>query len=293
MAPEESSAPPSPERAEFLARVAGGLAHEIKNPLSTMAINLALLEEEFLRSAKARDPENAQPNAREQRYLKRVGTLQREVRRLENIVEDFLRYARGGVVNRRPEDFCALIREVLEFVEPEDQSQGIRHHVELPSALPLVRIDAAAMRQVILNLLVNARQAMTGGGELIVRLQREKNYALLTITDTGVGMNEHELAHCFDTYWSTKREGSGLGLATARRIVEEHGGKISVFSEPGRGTSFSIVLPLVVEITGKREDTRSDETREAPRDVEAEPADSPDATAAAGEAKQEDEGRGA
>ncbi|MCA8978390.1 MAG: two-component sensor histidine kinase, partial [Planctomycetes bacterium] len=213
--------------------------------------------------------------------------------RLENIVEDLLRYARGGVVNPRPEDFCALIREVLEFVEPEDDSQGIRHHVELPSALPLVRIDAAAMRQVILNLLVNARQAMPGGGELIVRLQREKNYALLTITDTGVGMNEHELAHCFDTYWSTKREGSGLGRATARRIVEEHGGKISVFSEPGRGTSFSIVLPLVVEITGKREDTRSDETREAPRDVEAEPADSPDATAAAGEAKQEDEGRGA
>lgn len=275
MPPEESSATPSPERAEFLARVAGGLAHEIKNPLSTMAINLALLEEEFVRSAKARDPDHAQPNAREQRYMKRVGVLQREVRRLENIVEDFLRYARGGVVNRRPDDFIALIREVLEFVEPEDQSQGIRHHVELPSALPLVRLDAGAMRQVILNLLVNARQAMTGGGELIVRLQREKNFALLTITDTGVGMNEHEVEHCFDTYWSTKREGSGLGLATARRIVEEHDGKISVFSEPGRGTSFSIVLPLVVEITGKREDQRSDEPREEPRDVEAEAPDPP------------------
>jgi len=273
MAPEETSSPPSPERAEFLARVAGGLAHEIKNPLSTMAINLALLEEEFMRSAKARDPESGQPNAREQRYMKRIGTLQREVRRLENIVEDFLRYARGGVVNRKPEDLCALLREVLEFVAPEDESQGIRHHVELPSALPLVRLDSAAMRQVILNLLVNARQAMPGGGELIVRVQREKNFALLTITDTGVGMNEMEVERCFDTYWSTKREGSGLGLATARRIVEEHGGTISVFSEPGRGTSFSIVLPLVVEITGKREEQRSDEDREAPRDVEAEPAD--------------------
>jgi signal transduction histidine kinase len=272
MPPEESSSPPSPERAEFLARVAGGLAHEIKNPLSTMAINLALLEEEFMRAAKARDPEHGEPSAREQRYLKRVGTLQREVRRLENIVEDFLRYARGGVVNRRPEDLCALVREVLEFVEPEDHSQGIRHHIELPAALPLVRLDAALMRQAILNLLVNARQAMPGGGELIVRVHREQNFALLTITDTGVGMNERELEHCFDTYWSTKREGSGLGLATARRIVEEHAGKISVFSEPGRGTSFSIVLPLLVEITGKRED-RSDEPREAPRDVEPEPPD--------------------
>ncbi len=264
MSPQESSAPPSPERAEFLARVAGGLAHEIKNPLSTMSINLALLEEEFRRGA---GREGAEPSAREQRYLKRIGTLQREVRRLENIVEDFLRYARGGVVNRKPEDLCALLREVLEFVEPEDERQEIRHHVELPAALPLVRLDAGAMRQVVLNLLVNARQAMPGGGELIVRVQREGNWALLTITDTGVGMNEEEVARCFDTYWSTKREGSGLGLATARRIVEEHGGTISVFSEPGRGTSFSIVLPLAVEIAGSREAAEARAEREAPREV--------------------------
>jgi len=270
MPPESPSPSQSPEHAEFLSRVAGGLAHEIKNPLSTMAINLALLEEECMRAAKARDPEGAEPSAREQRYLKRVGTLQREVKRLENIVDDFLRYARGGVVNRRPEDLCALLREVLEFVQPEDERQGIRHHVELPSGLPLVRIDSGAMRQVILNLLVNARQAMEGGGELIVRVQREGSFAILTVTDTGIGMQEREVERCFDIYWSTKRDGSGLGLATARRVIEEHDGTISVFSEPGRGTSFSIVLPLALEITGKRKAMLSDGPREEPREVVAE-----------------------
>src|SRR5258707_6137771 len=103
------------DKAAFLVRLAAGLAHEIKNPLSTMAINLALLDEEW--GGARRAPGAPEPGARELRCLKRVGTLQREVRRLEAIVEDFLRFARGGQINRAPADLCALVREVLEFVE--------------------------------------------------------------------------------------------------------------------------------------------------------------------------------
>jgi signal transduction histidine kinase len=231
------------ETERMLARLAAGLAHEIKNPLSTMAINLALLEEEWGRSR-----EGGEPSAREKRALKRVGTLQREIMRLETIVEDFLRYARGGEVNRSPRDLVQLVRDTLEFVEPEDSQQNIRHHADLPIGLPLVMLDEGAFRQALLNLFVNARQAMPMGGELIVRVQRIQNQVELSVTDTGVGMPPEALEHCFDVYYSTKKGGTGLGLSTTKRIVEEHGGRITVISEPNRGTSFSIRLPLLVEI---------------------------------------------
>lgn len=229
----------------MLATLAAGLAHEIKNPLSTMAINLALLEEEW-----GRTREDSEPSAREKRGLKRVATLQREIMRLETIVDDFLRYARGGEVNRSPHDLCQLVRETLDFVEPEDTQHTIRHHAELPVGLPLVMLDEGAFRQALLNLLVNARQAMPMGGELIVRVQRLGNQVELSVTDTGVGMSPEALERCFDVYWSTKKGGTGLGLPTTKRIVEEHGGRITVVSEPNRGTSFSILLPLLVEIHG-------------------------------------------
>ncbi|MCB9916376.1 MAG: two-component sensor histidine kinase [Planctomycetes bacterium] len=238
----------APDTEVLLTRLAGGLAHEIKNPLSTMSINLSLLEEEFLRG---RGPgADGELSARDKRCLKRVATLQREVARLEDILQDFLTYARGGEVNRSPQNLLEVVREVLDFVATEDERQGIRHHVELPPSLPLAILDAQAMRQALLNLMVNARQAMPMGGELIVRVKRDGNHVILTVTDTGVGMSPEDLERCFDTYWSTKKNGSGLGLATTRRIIQEHEGTISVVSELGRGTSFRIVLPLVVEITG-------------------------------------------
>jgi two-component system sensor histidine kinase HydH len=250
------SAPSQEDKEAFLVRLAAGLAHEIKNPLSTMAINLALLDEEW--GGARGGPE---PGARELRCLKRVHTLQREVRRLETIVDDFLRFARGGQINRAPADLCALVREVLEFVEPEDRAQGIRHHADLPAGLPLVMLDTGAFRQAVLNLAVNARQAMPDGGELIVRVERQGNFVELSLTDTGVGMTPEDLERCFDVYYSTKKAGTGLGLSTTRRIIEEHDGTITVVSEKGRGTSFSIVLPLLVEIHGTGSEQRGEASR--------------------------------
>ena len=236
------------DQVAFLARLAAGLAHEIKNPLSTMAINLALLEEEWERAAGSRG--EAEPTAREKRCAKRVHTLQREVKRLETIVEDFLRFARGGDIDRSPHDLGAVVREVLDFVELEDTRLGIRHHADLPVGLPLVMLDPGAFKQALLNLFVNARHAMPDGGELIVRIRRSGNSVELSVTDTGVGMKPEDLERCFEVYFSTKKGGTGLGLSTTKRIVEEHGGTIAVVSELGRGTSFSIVLPLLVEIHG-------------------------------------------
>lgn len=241
--------------ADSLVRLAAGLAHEIKNPLSTMAINLTLMEEEL--GGARRSPGAPELSPRDKRLEKRVSQLQREVHRLEAIVDDFLRFARGGAINRAPADLVALVRETLDFVEPEDRAQAIRHHVELPLSLPLVMLDTGAFRQALLNLLVNARQAMPSGGELIVRLKREGNYAELSITDTGVGMSAEELERCFEVYFSTKKHGTGLGLSTTRRIIEQHEGVITVVSEKGRGTNFSIVLPLIVEIHAMSTEERS------------------------------------
>lgn len=240
------------EQVAFLSRLAGGLAHEIKNPLSTMAINLTLLEEEWTRSGGGRAPREVELTPREQRSLRRVKTLQREVQRLEHIVQEFLTYAKGGEINRSPKDLAALLRNLLEFVEPQDERMGIRHHVDIEIGLPLVLVDGGAIQQALLNLLVNAREAMPGGGELLVRLRREGNWVACSVTDTGIGMRPDQVERCFDEYWSDKKGGTGLGLSTSRRIIEEHGGSIDVVSEPGRGTSFTLYLPLLVEIPGER-----------------------------------------
>ncbi len=251
--PSESF-PQSTSKEELLTRLARGLAHEIRNPLSTMAINLTLLEEEFTRAGED-DP-------RSRRASKRVRTLQREVSRLEGILGDFLHYARGGMVNRQPGDLVAFVHEVLEFMEPEHRTHEIRVLSDLESGLPLVLLDGGVLRQVLINLLVNARQAMPGGGELILQVRRVGPRAQLVITDTGVGMDPEELEHCFDLYWSTKRDGTGLGLSTVRRIILQHEGTIGVVSEKGRGTSFTITLPLVQEVTGSREVEESDRSPE-------------------------------
>ena len=194
------------EQVAFLSRLAGGLAHEIKNPLSTMAINLALLEEEWKAGPGA---ENAEPNPREVRSLRRVRTLTREVRRLEHILDDFMHYARGGEVNRAPADLTRIIREVVEFAEPELVGLGIRHHVEFPTKLPLVLVDEDRIKQALVNLFRNAGQAMPEGGELLIRLRRVRNHVELTITDTGVGMTPEDLERCFELYWSTKKGRDG------------------------------------------------------------------------------------
>ena len=245
------------DRVRFLVRLANGLAHEIKNPLSTMAINLALLQEDWERAGSARNPDQPERTPREERSLKRVRTMQREVARLEHILEEFLHYARGGEINRKPEDIARIVRELIEFVEPEDEQAHIRHHVDLPVGMPLVLVDEVQIKQAVLNLLVNARQAMPEGGELIVQARRMGNDVELTVTDTGQGMGPESLEHCFEEYWSDKKGGTGLGLATTKRIILEHGGRIEVLSERGRGTSFQIYLPLAVELTGPSR--RSDE----------------------------------
>ncbi|MCG3180053.1 MAG: Sensor protein ZraS [Phycisphaerae bacterium] len=231
------------ERLAELGSLTGGLAHEIKNPLATLRINLDLLSED-LRDATPAGLEDLQ-----RRGLNRVGLLRREAQRLDDILDDFLRYAGRHEMHVERVNLNQVVQDLLEFYAPQASAARVRLRPGLTPDPLTVRLDVDLFKQAILNLLINAQQAMseTSGGELIVRTQKLDGRASLEVADTGPGIEPARLERIFQAYYSTKQGGSGLGLPTTRRIVEEHDGTIEVHSQPGRGTSFIIRLPLAEE----------------------------------------------
>jgi signal transduction histidine kinase len=225
------------KRLAFLGALAGGLAHEIKNPLSTISMNLQLLNEDW------QNPETE----RERRTVRKLGILAREVKRLEHILDDFLRFAGGQRLTREPAQISEVLEEVLEFLGPKFLEAGVELRAMLSPDLPLTSIDRNAMKQVLMNLLVNATQAMPEGGELMVRTRQDGDEVVVEVTDTGEGIPEELMEKIWQIYYSRRRTGTGMGLPTARRIVEELDGSISVVSEQGKGTRFTIRLPVEEE----------------------------------------------
>lgn len=216
-----------------LATLAGGLAHEIRNPLSTIRMNLELLAEDLT--------EEDSGNAR--RMLDRVAKLQSECLNLEGVLNAFLQFAKAGQLDLQS---CSLNEEVdqfLTFLTAEAAEQDVELCPHLDANLPPVRLDKSLMRQVLANLARNALQAMPHGGTLEFLTMTRDNGIALEVIDTGEGMDEKTVSQMFQAFFSTRSGGSGLGLPTVRRIIESHGGSIACDSEPGRGTRFTILLP--------------------------------------------------
>ena len=225
------------ERLAELGTLTGGLAHEIKNPLSTIGLNLQLLAEDLNPTSPGYD-----------RLQHRLSTVLRETNRLRDILEDFLRYAGKLELDLRPVDLNTLLEEMVDFFSPQAQIHRVQIRLQ-PTPVPLiVRADAKILKQAILNLMLNAVQAMPDGGELILSDSQIEGKARLSVIDTGPGMSPDVLNRIFDAYYSTKKGGTGLGLAMARRIIHEHGGQLSVRSEVGKGSDFSITLPLARDV---------------------------------------------
>jgi len=222
------------DRLAFMGSLASGLAHEIKNPLSTMTITLGLLREDF---------EDAE-TTRDRRTLRKIQLMDQEVTRLEHIVQDFLRFAGGHAVRPRLVNVNAWLSELLDFFEPSCVEGGVRLVRVLGDGLPEVLADPELLQQAFLNLLGNALQAMPEGGDLTVRTWFRGDRVRIDVRDTGVGIPNDVLPRIWQVYYSTKNTGSGLGLPTVRRIIAEHGGDISVESLPRRGTTFTVLLPL-------------------------------------------------
>jgi signal transduction histidine kinase len=219
---------------QTIAALAGSLAHEIKNPLGIITLNLQLLQEDW---ADADTP-------RERRTLRKLQILQRETERLKQILEDFLRYARTDELQLEATDVNALCGEIAEFVEPELDRSDIRLLEQYATGLPRCQADRRLLKQAVLNPILNAQQAMPEGGELILRTSRGDGTVCIEIIDTGPGIPEHLRDKVFELFFSTKGGGTGIGLATTRRIVEQHGGAVRLHSESDRGTDLVIALPV-------------------------------------------------
>jgi signal transduction histidine kinase len=220
------------ERLAELGTLTGGLAHEIKNPLSTVQLNLQLLQEDL--AAEPHTPPRA---------LSRLTTVNREALRLRETLDDFLRYA--GRIELQPErvDLSQLLGDLVDFLSPQAQLARV-HLRQTPSPAPVVAdVDPKLIKQAALNLMLNAIQAMPAGGELMVGAERTPQGAAVHVTDTGPGLSPEDQSKIFQAYYSKRKGGTGLGLAMTQRIAKEHGGEVTVQSEVGKGSRFSIVLP--------------------------------------------------
>jgi signal transduction histidine kinase len=228
---------------EQLSKLTGALAHEIKNPLSTIKINLKLISEDLKDSdGTGKGGESADP--RFARALRKISVIQKETDRLEQILDGFLRYIDKTELQMASVDLNCLVSDMVDFYSPQALSRSITIRQGLHNTPLVCRLDADMLKQVILNLFINAQQAMSNGGELIIRTNPQKKDAVIQISDTGAGIAPDKLTKIFDVYYSSRPQGSGLGLPTAKKIVEAHNGSISVDSEVGKGTSFTIRLPI-------------------------------------------------
>jgi signal transduction histidine kinase len=216
-----------------LAELAGGFIHEIKNHLGTLGLNLQLLAEDF------QDPETQ----RDRRALARLQKLQAECQRLTDLSNDFLRFARLRDLPLAPCPLARVVEAIVDFFEPTARAAGIDIRTYIPADLPLVCLNQDMFQQALLNLMLNAEQALASGGSITLQAVHEGEHVCLSLIDTGQGMTPEVLAKVFQPFYSTKKSGSGLGLPTTRRIVEAHRGAIEVQSEVGKGTKFTIRLP--------------------------------------------------
>ena len=231
---------------EELGKLTGELAHEIKNPLSSIKINLKLAREELeaAKSTQANQTGRVQSGLEVTRALRKIAVVEKEMDRLERILEGFLRYIGKTELQLASVDISSLISDMIDFYSPQAHSHSIIIRQQLYDEPLVCKADEGMLKQVILNLFINARQAMNDGGELLIRTARRKKEAVIQISDTGSGIAPDKLPKIFDVYYSSRPQGSGLGLPTAKKIIEAHNGTIGVDSEPGKGTSFTIKLPL-------------------------------------------------
>jgi two-component system NtrC family sensor kinase len=222
----------SNERLAAIGKMAAHVTHEIRNPLSSIGLNIELLEEEL-------GNEGARGEARTL-----LQAITREVERLEHLSEEYLRVARLPSPRMEAEDIATAVREIATFARPEIERAGCTLALHVASALPPALFDEAQIRQALLNLLRNAREAMADGGPIDVHVEAEGMSVVVSVDDRGGGIPDDIRPRVFDPFFSTKGEGTGLGLAITRQIVEAHGGTVTCEARDGGGTRFRIALPI-------------------------------------------------
>ncbi len=224
-----------------LAELAGSLAHEIKNPLSVISINMDLLLEDL---EKIDSPEIRMA-------MKKVVTCKKQCARLGTLLKDFLRFTKLSRMQLKAGELNRLVLLILYFFEPQAQQQKVQITRYLDADLPIMMMESESLQAAIINLVKNAFEAMPDGGQLVARSRLVRAGIALDLIDTGVGMDSDALTNMFNHFYTNKDDGSGLGLPIAKKIIEAHGGRINVQSEVGRGTQFTLEFPTPVRITGE------------------------------------------
>ncbi|HNX69636.1 MAG TPA: ATP-binding protein [Candidatus Omnitrophota bacterium] len=221
-------------RMESLIRLAGGIAHEIGNPLNAITIHLELLKKRLggISSGKRKEIEDS------------LTDIQSETKRLDRIIRNFLKATRKPPLRFRLNDLNDTVAEALDFMRPQLDAGKIRIKFSRATDIPPFLMDRERLYYAFMNLLKNALEAMPQGGVLKVSVGQQDRCAVVTIVDSGCGIADEDLPHIFDIYYTTKAEGAGLGLMMVYDSIAEHGGKIDVSSKAGKGTTFKILLPI-------------------------------------------------
>ncbi len=214
-----------------LGRLTSGVAHEVKNPLNAMMIHVELLKERL---------EDSSPDVKQS--LEVIGG---EIRRLDRVVQGFLKFMRPQELALKPVDLNAMVQSVGALLEAESQSHGVRFVLDLDPALPVVSADEELLRQAFINIVQNACQAMPEGGAVRIRTRPEGlDWVRVSVTDQGVGIAPEDLDKIFKLYYTSKPGGSGIGLSVVYRILQLHDGTVEAKSQPGRGTAVIVRLPV-------------------------------------------------
>ncbi|MGB8330578.1 MAG: ATP-binding protein [Polyangiales bacterium] len=223
------------ERLAAIGRMAAHVTHEVRNPLSSIGLNVDMLGDEI---------RDAGPESRQL-----LESIQQELERLESITEEYLRLARLPEPSLTPDDPSHLLRDIAEFVRREMDAAGVELRLEISSQLPAVAMDEPQLRQALLNLLRNAREAMPDGGTAKLEAMRYDGGVRIQVHDEGAGIDEQEREHVFDLFYTTKERGTGLGLPLTQQIVVAHGGRIACKARHPHGTSFEVWLPAAAQTT--------------------------------------------
>ncbi len=217
-------------RLSAIGRLTGGVGHEVKNPINAIVVHLELMKGKLSGS--------------EAPAMRHLNVIQSEIQRLDRVVQTLVDFSRPVELRLEEKDLREVTESVLMLASAEFAAQDVQLVTQLPSRPVAVKVDADMLRQAILNIVLNGAQAMPSGGTLRIALHEEARQAVLTVADTGEGIAREVLPRIFDLYFTTKKDGNGIGLAMCYRIVQLHSGIIEVESEPGHGTEFTLRLPL-------------------------------------------------
>ncbi len=223
------------EGVEITKNLAAGVAHEIKNPINTVGLILDYLQT------------NLSPDNPEKRYefYRLSENMKNELKRINRIVEGFLRLTKPDEFNFRKEDINLIIQDTVSVLEPEIIKQGVKTQLKLDDKLPHVKVDKDKINQVFSNLIINAVEAMPRGGDIVISTEsNDENRVKVKISDTGIGIPRESVKKIFSPYYTTKKQGFGLGLSLIHNIIQKHRGRISVSSAKGEGAKFVITLPV-------------------------------------------------